>query len=77
MKLPLIAELLGLDLVELQALEAVERGRIALPEGADVVSVRKALESMGASQPAAAEAVDPHACTCPQCGAKLAVSVRK
>jgi transcriptional regulator with XRE-family HTH domain len=69
-KLPLIAEMLGLDLVELQALEASERGRIVVPEGVDPSAIRKALETLGA-QPATAEAHDPHACECPRCGARL------
>lgn len=76
-RLPALAELLELDLVELSILEAMDRGRIALPPGTSREQVQAAVESVLAQQSRAeAEPHDPHACACPKCGAVLSVSIK-
>jgi transcriptional regulator with XRE-family HTH domain len=76
-RLPALAELLELDLVELSILEAMDRGRIALPPGTSREQVQVAVESVLAQQlQPEAEPHDPHACECPKCGAVLSVSVK-
>jgi transcriptional regulator with XRE-family HTH domain len=76
-RLPALAELLELDLVELSILEAMDRGRIALPPGTSREQVQAAVESVMAQQSMAeAEPHDPHACACPKCGTVLSVSVK-
>ncbi|MDX9722756.1 MAG: helix-turn-helix transcriptional regulator [Myxococcota bacterium] len=68
-----MADFYALPLLELQAAESADRGRIELPEGTTAEDVRAAVFRLHAghepsSPPPDAEPVDPHGFACPHCG---------